>query len=116
VVLAHCDILTGMKDRTTLPDDDISRYHILVRKLFYTKPSSGRATVVSDCATSSFCGGTNGAEANGISGAGLGAYVPPHNIEAEQSTLGAMLIDRAERPASWSEGGALVSVAPLNRI
>lgn len=40
-------------------------------------------------------GGTNGAEANGISGAGLGAYVPPHNIEAEQSTLGAMLIDRA---------------------
>lgn len=27
--------------------------------------------------------------------AGLGAYVPPHNIEAEQSTLGAMLIDRA---------------------
>ncbi|MGO8670672.1 MAG: replicative DNA helicase [Capsulimonadaceae bacterium] len=25
----------------------------------------------------------------------LGAYVPPHNIEAEQSTLGAMLIERA---------------------
>lgn len=27
--------------------------------------------------------------------AGLGAYVPPHNIDAEQSTLGAVLIDDA---------------------
>ncbi len=31
---------------------------------------------------------------NGAGGP-LGAYVPPHSIEAEQSTLGAMLIERS---------------------
>jgi replicative DNA helicase len=40
-------------------------------------------------------GSANGADGSGSPAAGLGAYVPPHNIEAEQSTLGAMLIDRA---------------------
>lgn len=40
-------------------------------------------------------GGYNGGNAFGGSGGGpLGAYVPPHSIEAEQSTLGAMLIER----------------------
>ncbi len=40
-------------------------------------------------------GGFNGGNAFGGSGGGpLGAYVPPHSIEAEQSTLGAMLIER----------------------
>ncbi len=32
---------------------------------------------------------------NADGGGPLGAYVPPHSIEAEQSTLGAMLIERA---------------------
>ena len=32
---------------------------------------------------------------NGGGGGPLGAYVPPHSIEAEQSTLGAMLIERS---------------------
>jgi len=49
-------------------------------------------------------GGYNGGNGNGgfggnaFAGAGggpLGAYVPPHSIEAEQSTLGAMLIERS---------------------
>jgi len=40
-------------------------------------------------------GGYNGGNAFGGPGGGpLGAYVPPHSIEAEQSTLGAMLIER----------------------
>ena len=41
-------------------------------------------------------GGYNGGNAfgNGNGGGPLGAYVPPHSIEAEQSTLGAMLIER----------------------
>ena len=40
-------------------------------------------------------GGFNGGNAFGGAGGGpLGAYVPPHSIEAEQSTLGAMLIER----------------------
>ncbi len=41
-------------------------------------------------------GGFNGGNAFGGPGGGpLGAYVPPHSIEAEQSTLGAMLIERS---------------------
>lgn len=49
-------------------------------------------------------GGYNGGNGNGgfggnafgggTGGGPLGAYVPPHSIEAEQSTLGAMLIER----------------------
>ena len=40
--------------------------------------------------------GFGGGNAFGGSGSGpLGAYVPPHSIEAEQSTLGAMLIERS---------------------
>ncbi len=43
--------------------------------------------------------GGNGGFSNGFGGSGsggpLGAYVPPHSIEAEQSTLGAMLIERS---------------------
>ncbi len=43
--------------------------------------------------------GGNGFGGNGFGnadgGGPLGAYVPPHSIEAEQSTLGAMLIERA---------------------
>ncbi len=43
--------------------------------------------------------GNGGGNAFGNGGGGggggpLGAYVPPHSIEAEQSTLGAMLIER----------------------
>ena len=34
----------------------------------------------------------NNGDGSGVSG--LGAYVPPHSIEAEQSTLGAMLLER----------------------
>jgi len=43
-------------------------------------------------------GGNGGFGGNAFGGAGggpLGAYVPPHSIEAEQSTLGAMLIERS---------------------
>jgi len=44
-------------------------------------------------------GGNGGGFSNGFGGSGsggpLGAYVPPHSIEAEQSTLGAMLIERS---------------------
>ena len=40
-------------------------------------------------------GGGNGNAFGGGSGGPLGALVPPHSIEAEQSTLGAMLIERA---------------------
>ena len=39
--------------------------------------------------------GINGQDAPGSSLGALSAYVPPQNIEAEQSTLGAMLIERA---------------------
>ena len=44
-------------------------------------------------------GGNGGFGGNAFGGGGggggpLGAYVPPHSIEAEQSTLGAMLIER----------------------
>ncbi len=44
-----------------------------------------------------FGGNGNGSgNSNSASGGGpLGAYVPPHSIEAEQSTLGAMLIERS---------------------
>ena len=43
-----------------------------------------------------FGGNGNGsANGNGTAGGPLGAYVPPHSIEAEQSTLGAMLIERS---------------------
>jgi len=38
--------------------------------------------------------GGNAFGGNGNGGGPLGAYVPPHSIEAEQSTLGAMLIER----------------------
>ena len=41
-----------------------------------------------------FGGGNAFGNGNGAGGP-LGAYVPPHSIEAEQSTLGAMLIERA---------------------
>ncbi len=44
-------------------------------------------------------GGNGNGFSNGFGGSGsggpLGAYVPPHSIEAEQSTLGAMLIERS---------------------
>ena len=40
-------------------------------------------------------GGFGGNAFGGASGGPLGAYVPPHSIEAEQSTLGAMLIERS---------------------
>ena len=42
-------------------------------------------------------GGNGSGNGNGGSAPGgpLGAYVPPHSIEAEQSTLGAMLIERS---------------------
>ncbi len=43
-------------------------------------------------------GSSGGGFSNGLGGSGsgpLGAYVPPHSIEAEQSTLGAMLIERS---------------------
>ena len=40
-----------------------------------------------------FGGGTNGGNGNGTADGLLGAYIPPHSIEAEQSTLGAMLIE-----------------------
>jgi len=39
-------------------------------------------------------GGFGGNAFGGGGGGPLGAYVPPHSIEAEQSTLGAMLIER----------------------
>ena len=39
--------------------------------------------------------GGNGSNGNSAAGGPLGAYVPPHSIEAEQSTLGAMLIERS---------------------
>lgn len=39
--------------------------------------------------------GGNGAGGDGAGLTALSAYVPPQNIEAEQSTLGAMLIERA---------------------
>lgn len=45
-----------------------------------------------------FGGNAFGGSGNGFggsSGGPLGAYVPPHSIEAEQSTLGAMLIERS---------------------
>ena len=47
-------------------------------------------------------GSRNGGGSVTAPSAGLGAYVPPHNIEAEQSTLGAMLIERSavERAAA----------------
>ena len=41
-----------------------------------------------------FGGGNAFGNGNGAGGP-LGAYVPPHSIEAEQSTLGAMLIERS---------------------
>lgn len=40
-------------------------------------------------------GGFGGNAFGGNGGGPLGAYVPPHSIEAEQSTLGAMLIERS---------------------
>ena len=41
-------------------------------------------------------GGNGSSNGNSSAGGGpLGAYVPPHSIEAEQSTLGAMLIERS---------------------
>ena len=39
--------------------------------------------------------GNGNGNGNGGAGGPLGAYVPPHSIEAEQSTLGAMLIERS---------------------
>ena len=38
-------------------------------------------------------GGSGSGNASGAAAGSLGAYVPPHSIEAEQSTLGAMLIE-----------------------
>jgi replicative DNA helicase len=42
-----------------------------------------------------FGGNAFGGNSSGAAGGPLGAYVPPHSIEAEQSTLGAMLIERS---------------------